>query len=153
MLNFRHKIKGGKAWISPFLFYILTQQSQPIYKKLISTHLNNWTVLEYHQFLPLLYPTPPLLENAFVPYLYLPFSVSLACFSTFSGLVVCISPFVFYMYRYLYIVFSCVTSRELSHLSALCRVAMFTRLDWLSGITWDGLTRMQLVCAFPLPLQ
>ena len=25
------------------------------------------------------------------------------------------------------------------------------RLDWLSSITWDGLTRMQLVCAFPHP--
>ncbi len=83
--------------------------------------------------------------------IFISFSVSLACFSTFSGAVVCISPFVFYMYRYLsfsfYRLFMCV-SRELSHLSALCRVAMFTRLDWLSGITWDGLTRM--VCAFPL---
>ncbi len=89
------------------------------------------------------------LENAICSLFYLPSffstffqsSVSLLLFST------CIAIFLF-----LSLVFSCVTSHELSHLSALFRVAMFTRLDWLSGITWDGLTRMQLVCAFPLPL-
>ena len=35
-----------------------------------------------------------------------------------------------------------------------CRVTMpgMHRLDWLSSMTWDGFTRMQLVCAFPHPL-
>ncbi len=96
----------------------------------------------------------------------LSFSVSLACFSLSSSLVYFSRMFLFLRRSRLYLsfcflyislsyflstVFSCVTCRNCL-ICLHCRVAMFTRLDWLSGITWDGFTRMQLVCAFPLLL-
>jgi hypothetical protein len=88
---------------------------------------------------------------------------------------VCLKPVVFshwhfllssVMRLYLSVSLVCISSFFFCHIFTnnlpLTRSSVFTefkslpsrmhRLDWLINITWDGLSRMQLVCAFPHPL-
>lgn len=79
----------------------------------------------------------------FFPYFILTFSILPVFFSAFSGGVICISPFFLHVslsFFYFSTIFSCVTC-----LSSVC-------IDWLSGVLRACLTHIQLVCAFPYPL-
>ena len=104
---------------------------------------------------------------SFSPFLSL--SLSRSCFSTFSVSLLFLnflrltplflSLCFLYLYRCLSVSFYHLLMCNLPlTLSSVCTVESqclppgMHRLDWLSSITWDGLTRMQLVCAFPHPL-
>lgn len=79
----------------------------------------------------------------FFPYFILTFSILPVFFSAFSGGIICISPVFLHVslsFFYFSAIFSCVTC-----LSSVC-------IDWLSGVLWAYLTHIQLVCAFPYPL-
>ena len=85
--------------------------------------------------------------------LYLSLSPSHSSVSLlFSMSIVCVSPFVFYTFSFYHLFMRHLSLTRLSVSPLSCLPPGMHRLDLLSSITWDGLTRMQLVCAFPHPL-